>query len=444
VKFIARHGFAAPANLLIAIVRTACLSSLVAVLAAFGGSSARADNECFTAAMSISDSSDKIADGDKELPQYLLGLDRLLVPVRVRFFPDGRVCGVNAFPPIRFQGRKLSDGEISVTFLPPSPADAVPTPPDPANDTPAAKQERRQNEATARLFRAALTGTATRQQTDDLILWDGRLKGADGAGYDFYLKRTRATARKPPPGTKDFCGDGGCDPLTLNVVVKKGTEAQLLKDAKNMAISKIEPAQNCETRTELKKDEVCFLATAWPFEESNVVKAFKLKAYVRHAQRTGGGSGVDTENMYLQSDKLLSANRSLNQSVVIPLFQDAIARHFEGTGLVVPDPAPRKNSLFWDLKGQRYQFEKKANPSPSDKSEWWKVRLQIAVTEGNSGTYLLLISLPETRISTWGLSSVPNDEKFTTEVTNDDRFVDLQARLMTAITKFVPATKEAP
>jgi hypothetical protein len=445
VKLVARHGFAAPANLLIAIVRTACLSSLAAALAAFGGSNARADNECFTAAMSIDDSRGKIADGDKEVPQYLLGLDRLLVPVAVQFFPDGRVCGVTAFPPIRFQGRTVSDGQINLTFLPSPPEDSAQSaPPDPANASPADKQERRQKEFMARLFRAPLTGTATRQQTDDLILWDGRLKGADGTGYDFYLKRTRPTARKPPPGTKDMCGDGGCDPLTLNVVVKKGSEAQLLKDAKNMAISKIVPVPDCETRSELKKDEVCFLATAWPFEESNVVKAFKLKAYVRHAQRTGGASGVDTENMYLQSDKLLSANRSLNQSVVIPLFQDAIARHFEGTGLVVPDPAPRKNSLFWDLKGQRYQFEKKANPSPSDKSEWWKVRLQIAVTEGNSGTYLLLISLPETRVVAWGLSSVPNDEKFTTEVTNDDRFVDLQARLMTAITKFVPATKEAP
>jgi hypothetical protein len=421
------------------------LSALVLLLTAFAGSSARADNECFTVNMSIADSSGKIADGDKELPRYLFGLDRLLLPVEVRFFPDGRVCGVNAFPPIRFQGRTVSDGQMSLIFLPSPPEDpAQSTPPDPANESPADRQERRQKEFLARLFHVPLSASATKQQADDLVIWDGRLQGADGTGYDFYLKRTRPTAKKPPPGTKDFCGDGGCDPLTLNVVVKKGSEAQLLKDAKNMAISKIVPAQDCSETHALKKDEVCFRATAWPLEESNVVKAFKMKAYVRHAQRTGGGSGVDTENMYLQSDKLLSSNRNLNLSVVVPLFQDAIARHFEGTGLTVSEAAPRRNSLFWDLKGQRYQFEKKSNPSPADKSEWWKVRLQIAVTEGNSGTYLLMISLPETRIFSWGLSSVPNDEKFTTEVTNDDRFVDLQSRLMTAITKFIPATKEAP
>jgi hypothetical protein len=257
------------------------------------------------------------------------------------------------------------------------------------------------------------------------------------------LKRTRPTVKKPPPGPKDFCGDGGCDPLTINVAVKKGSEAQLLRDAKNMSISKIEPVKECETY-QLKKDEVCFLATTYPLEEGQVVNAFKLKSYVRHAQRTGGASGVDTETLYLQSDKLLSSNRSLNLAVVVPMFQQAIARHFEGTGLTVSEASPRRNSLFWDLKGQRFQFEKKSNPSPAEKSEWWKVRLQVAVTEANAGTYVLLIGLPETRIFSWGLSSIPNDEKFNTELTNDDRFLDLQAQLITTLTKFIPATKETP
>jgi hypothetical protein len=52
--------------------------------------------------------------------------------------------------------------------------------------------------------------------------------------------------------------------------------------------------------------------------------------------------------------------------------------------------------------------------------------------------------MPETRVFSWALDSVPNDEKFTTELTNDPRFADLQGRLIVALTRYIPAKKEMP
>jgi hypothetical protein len=52
------------------------------------------------------------------------------------------------------------------------------------------------------------------------------------------------------------------------------------------------------------------------------------------------------------------------------------------------------------------------------------------------------MTLPETRIASWALDTIPNDEKFTTELDNDQRFLDLQGRLEVALTKYVAAAKE--
>ena len=56
----------------------------------------------------------------------------------------------------------------------------------------------------------------------------------------------------------------------------------------------------------------------------------------------------------------------------------------------------------------------------------------------------MFMSLPKTRIAYWALEAVPNDDKFTVELDNDDRFLDLQGRLKVAITKFIPAKMEMP
>jgi hypothetical protein len=182
----------------------------------------------------------------------------------------------------------------------------------------------------------------------------------------------------------------------------------------------------------------------WPFEEGTVVNTLKLKSYVRAARRFGGDAGTDTDTLVIKSDTLLSQNLRINIPVAIPIFQDAITKYFDGTGLPVPDVSSRQNSLMWVLKGRRAQFEKTANPSPAERSEWWKVRLQVAITEANAGTYILVVGMPETRTTAWALDSVPTDEKFTTELTNDNRFLDLQGRLIVAMTKFIAAAKVLP
>lgn len=365
---------------------------------------------------------------------YLLGIDRLLEPVAVRFFPDGLVCGQGgSMGNIRIEGSNISEGQLQLRLLEVPPLSAE------------EKTDNRQQEFLRRFFSQNLVGSATRRLTPETIIWEGTVQGASGRQFDFYLKRTRPTVQKAAAATKESCGDGGCDPLSFVVKVKKGFEATLLRDAKNMPISKIKPAKVCFELGEPKNNEMCFEGNAWPFEEPNVVETLKRKPYTIEARRKGGDAGVDAESIFLDSDKLLAKNLRINIPVAVPLFHNAIAQFFSGTELEVREPISRQNSLFWEFKGRRYQFEKKRNPSPAERSEWWKVRLQIAVTEKNAGEYVLLIVLPETRITSWAASTVPNDEKFSQgELTNDERFIDLQGRLITALTKELPASKALP
>ena len=413
---------------------SAVLATLLASLTAAGG---RADGRCFTEDI---DRTYDIIRGNGDGKQYILGFDKLLTSVLIRFFPDGHVCGINEI--LRIEGTNAADGQIQIAIL-----DLKTNPPDPGatatdgNDQSASWKQQKYIDT---LLRSKLSGTARKQLTAELILWEGRLQGNDGKSFDFYLKRTRPNVSKPVPTGGDDCGDGGCVELSIIVLVKKGAVASFLQDARLLPISKLKAteANECGDFPDLKSDELCYYAETWPLEESNVVKALQRKAYVSHAKRVGAGAGTDVETFFLESRTLLTSNQRLNIPVAASLFQDALARYFEGTGLFVSDPAARQNSLFWEFKGRRFQFEKKPNPSPAERSEWWKVRLQIAVTEVGAGAYVFLCALPETRIASWALSTVPNDEKFVTELTNDDRFLDLQGRLIVAITKFLPATKE--
>jgi hypothetical protein len=95
----------------------------------------------------------------------------------------------------------------------------------------------------------------------------------------------------------------------------------------------------------------------------------------------------------------------------VAVFGEAISTYFGGTGVTVSGPFARQNSFFWEFKGRRFQFERITTPSAAERTEWWKVRLQVAITEKNGGEYVSIVGLPETRISSWALDTVPNDEK---------------------------------
>jgi hypothetical protein len=376
----------------------------------------------------------------KGVSEYLLGIDKLLEPVLVRFFPDGHVCGMNPYLDIRFEGSMPNDGQLQLSFLA--------APPLEANERNSTDPSVVQKKYIIALFSRGIAGEARRQQTSDLILWDGQAQDSTGRKLDFYLKRAQPTARLPAPSNNDAvnrCGDGGCDPLKFVVAVKPGTVDTLRTDLKQMPVDKIEQVKGdgCPY-VKATKGDICFVGMAWPFEEATVVHALKLKSYVRDARRFGGDAGTDTDSLLIKSDSLLSQNLRINVPVAVPLFQDALRGYFDGSGLSVPDAASRQNSLTWEIKGRRPQFERNAHPSPSEQAEWWKIRLQVAITEGAPGTYVLIVGVPESRTTAWALNSVPTDEKFTTELTNDPRFLDLQGRLIVAITKSVAVAKALP
>jgi hypothetical protein len=425
-------------------------------------SSARANDECFKGS---SDDWDKVIlgpEGTNLSKEYLLGIDALLVTINVRFFPDGKVCGMGYFQDvaIRFEGDNYSKKQLRFSFLPipPAPEKAAPDKDRENSDDQHAKHGRHLEEYAQALFAQRLSGTAVKGIKNGLIIWDGKVRGSDGRDIEVYFKRTGPTARKPAASNDAACGtDGQCDPLSFSVVVKKGYKNTFLNEAKRLPISTIfehelnkpsdlpsyqGPGYCPDNDVVVGPGETCFEGEAWPFEENNVVSTLNKRSYIHRAQRAGGGAGDDGETNYLESDLLLSRNLRLNLAVAEPLFNDAIKKYFGDTGPVISDLIYMKNSLFWELKGPRFKFEKKSNPSPSDESEWWKVRLQVAVTELNGGTYALTVGMPTTRITFWALSTVPDDAKFTTELDDDERFLDLQGRLMVALTKFVPMSQE--
>jgi hypothetical protein len=412
---------------------------VVFVLASQMASSAHASADCFSEKTN-EQAYDLLSDSkDGNAGQYMLGMDRLLEPVTVRFFSDGRVCGANPYLDIRFEGSNKTEGDLDIKFL------AAPVPP---ADTPKESQE--QTKYIFALFRDSPSGNARKELTTDLILWSGSVTDNSGKKHDFYIKRPRPGAHIAVANNTAnrgySCGESGCDPLTFYVSIKAGSVQQFLEDVKRLPVAKVKKVELSKDETcpyvESREGDVCYTGTTWPFEEHSVVSQLSKKSYVRNASRSGGEAGSDTDNFFLKSDYLLSQDHRLNVPVAAALFQTAITEYFNGTGLPVSDPIARNNSLFWEFKGRRFQFEKNPHPSPSDKSEWWKFRLQVGVTEGDPGIFIFIMTLPETRIASWALDTIPNDEKFTTELDNDQRFLDLQGRLEVALTKYVAAAKE--
>ena len=424
------------------------LPFVAVILASQTVSSAHATANCFSG--TIEQAADLILgskDGGAE--KYMLGIDKLLEPVTIRFFLDGHVCGINQYLNIRFEGSNKPEGELNIKFL---------AAPKLSADT--SEENLEKMKYISRLFRQGPSGNARKELTADLILWDGSVSDTSGKKYDFYVKRPRDGADVAAASrTNDnslSCGDGGCDPLTFYVGIKKGSVQQFLKDITQFSVSKVgkaEPTKETVFKDDafercgdvvLENGDSCYMGTTWPFEENSVVTALNKKSYVRGAARSRGDAGTYTDQFFLRSNYLLSEDHRLNVAVAAPLFQTALTKYFDGAGLAISDPISRENSLFWEFKGRRVQFEKNAQPSPSDKSEWWNFRLQVGVTEGNPGVFIFILAMPKTRVTSWALDTVPNDEKFTTELDDDQRFLDLQGRLEVAITKYVAADKASP
>ena len=422
-------------------------------------------SKCFSSVSSAAN--DKIREeiGNNE---YMLGIDHLLEAVNVKFFEDGRVCGMDSWG-IGIEGFSTEKGKIELIFLVLPNDDVEKSNKDTTSDQksqkePTSNEQSKEKETSDeesqgeisyerkkkniyKLFLQNLSGNAVKRQTSDLIFWEGNVSNSDGKIFPFYLKRSHDTVKKPSTSSKEYCGDGECDPLSFVVKIKRVAADLFLNDIKKMPITSVTQSNQlikCPYLDEPKDDEYCYTGNTWPFEKSHVILMLKRKKYVVSARRGGGDAGIDAESMFLDSDKLISRNFRLNLPVAVPLFHDAITHFFDDTGLEVGEPISKQNSLVWEFKGHRSQFEKKSSPSPSEKSEWWKVRLQVAITELNAGTYVLLVGMPETRIASWALDTVPNDAKFTTELTNDERFLDLQGRLLVAISKEVPMHREMP
>ena len=90
----------------------------------------------------------------------------------------------------------------------------------------------------------------------------------------------------------------------------------------------------------------CFLAKTWPFKEPDVVAALKRKQYVRFVTRTGMEAGTDTDIFILQTNDLISAGPTLNLPAAISIFQNAIEKYFEDTGLALSEPISREIHCF--------------------------------------------------------------------------------------------------
>ena len=197
-------------------------------------------------------------DGNRETaPQYLLGIDKLLEPVIVRFFADGHVCGVSSGSVIRFQGKSSSDGQVDLTFLPPPPPDkddeptkdsdlnnAGTKPADPsASEDEEEKAAKKKAQYILSLFGSGPSGSAHKTVSRNLIIWEGRLEDGKGKSFDFYFKRPRSKVDMPIAAQKFSCGEATCDPLEISIVIKKGSEGTFRRDASQLQISSIRPLE---------------------------------------------------------------------------------------------------------------------------------------------------------------------------------------------------------
>src|SRR5262245_22130257 len=82
------------------------VATLLACLTAAG---ARADGRCFTGDL---DQTYSFIRGNGDGKEYMLGVDKLLTSVLMRFFPDGHVCGIGYGDSVRIEGANFADSQI--------------------------------------------------------------------------------------------------------------------------------------------------------------------------------------------------------------------------------------------------------------------------------------------------------------------------------------------
>lgn len=261
---------------------------------------------------------------------YMLGIDKLLAPIALRFMSDGKICAVNPNIGIRIEGTNPQEGKLHVHFL------NVLDQQQDQSDSPAQKSESEDADSdekvmenpdrttASKLFARGLLGSATKRTTSDVIIWEGKATGKDGSTFDFYIKRTKDSAEVPGPASQEYCGDGGCDALRFYVLVRRAAKDQFLRDAKKLPVSRIDGTDNCKWIGKPDRSSICYEGTAWPFEEGNVVGTLARRKYVIRARRGGGDAGMDTESLFLESDRLISKNLRLKLPVALPLFHQAI------------------------------------------------------------------------------------------------------------------------
>ncbi|MCW2307948.1 hypothetical protein [Rhodobium gokarnense] len=274
-----------------------------------------------------------------------------------------------------------------------------------------------------------------------------------------------------------YCGDGGCEAEGIGVIVRKDEIDHFLARLKKSGLQYlsvkfstdddrlfcyissygsqiyeriaktlgIEDEQDFydETNPEaakaaksLKDEFICIHVNAVPLHEPHVTMSLRKFPEVYAARRLGGGAGADAISFFVNGQTFLRDSNSLNFGRAIEVFGSALGTYYpSSSNYDISDPFVRNNSIFWNVKGRRVALEKRRNFSVAEAAEWWKLRIQLFIAQKNFQEYVLVLNLPETRVTNWGFDSFPVDEKFEKELTNDPRFLDFRDRLIGVLTK---------
>ena len=448
---------------------------------------------------------------------YQLSVGAIFTPIYMYFYENDLVCGGYPYGRLRIEGHNHAEGKIKLSIL----------------EKIGGNEYVEENENRKIIYQ----GDVTKRLTEELIIWEGFVYSLDGSERQpIYIKRIRSLPNENvfytlksnwvnlPIGSWDkealslvgatdfdsdivtkelhgayYCGDGGCEPEGIGVLVKKTeveefldrlnksglpyTRAELGKDNEDLLYCDVNESYNLISKrladeigvedeeelysnpelvpmgashfssgdslaqSEIQEDSdrpaarlenefVCIHVYAVPLREPYVTMALREFPEVYVARRFGGGAGADAISFFLETQTLLSDTNSLNFKNAVEAFGSAMVNYFPNSpNYEISEPVFRNNSLFWNIKGRRTALEKRNNFSDAEAAEWWKVRVQLLIAQKNFGDYILLLGLPETRTINWGLSSFPVDEKFTKELTNDQRFLDFRNRLIGALTK---------
>ncbi len=388
------------------------------------------------------DSEEKNKISFKDHTYYEFGLDKYQGSIPGSFFGDGTFCAFTAFfNEVQIKGKNTETGKMDVEIS--------------ISEYKLDKEgyvisDKNDNYIINR--RMKLIGRLEKKKIGNLIIWSGPIKDESTNEFEFYIKRSlKGPNLKAEESYAEFvnqhsdpCGDGGCEPLSIFVSAKTGHSGELRELLKNLPVENIRELTNADDCWDLSPEvDACFKADAYPLHENEVVKELLASKYVHVAQRVGAGAGVDTDSLAIDADDFI-VKGELKAAKLAEIIQPQLEKSLAGENVSLSKPGIRNNWLFWTIKGPRSSLEGLSNPNPLSRSEWWKIRLQVAITGKNDGEFVLLVAMPETKKVRWMEANIPDDKKFQVEETNAPEFVDFQDRLKVEFTKYLSVWNESP